>query len=521
MKKKFTLIMLFFSLLAVAAALWQGYEAAHLDSELRRIDERTQGRRLVELSQPRMQSELQRLLRAECNKIAPVPDVNSSQYPAPVTERADFNCGFFLLTATGLKVPPGEEDYANKIQQAPAIFNTIMRKADSPESPIYDPNNQAKYDTRRTVPVFSVFQVPETDLSKPIKRTGDPQPWFAWHYGDNLVYMRSIPTSHGNAAEGFIIDARKLAAHLLPLAEKGLEAPDIGFVKKGEKVNLAPLPLILRPGDKISLPDTAERAKALRGTVVSAWLIAGSSVAVIFGLLAIYARLERRRSDFVSAVTHELRTPLTTFTLYAEMLRDGRVPAEKVDEYHDTLCRESQRLAHLVENVLAFAHLSRGKVRGRQDVGPCAKLLPPLFDKITARLKQAGFSTSVTLDPRCKLLSLRTDLLSVEQILTNLADNAIKYAGGDGAAVAINVLQTHRAIAIRFGDRGEGMGEEAKKKLFHPFSRSAQASKGSKPGVGLGLALSRDLARSIGGELMLERSDAKGTTFVLTLPLGE
>ncbi len=522
MKKKFTLILIFFSLLAIGAALWQAREAASLDSELRRIDERTQGRRLVELSLPRMQAELSRLLREEREKLLPVPDVGAVQYPAPSAPRADFNCGYFLLTPAGLKVPPGEEEFAAILTKAPVIYDAIRRKADSPSSPILDPEKQqVKYDPTRHVPAFSVYQVLETDFSKPMEVSGEPGPYFAWHYGDNLVYMRQVPTTHGNAAEGFVIDAQKLAAHLLPLAEKGLEAPEIGFVHKDEAANLSPLPLVLRPGDSITLPDTAERAQALRGTVVSAWLIAGSSVAVIFGLLAFYARLERRRTDFVSAVTHELRTPLTTFNLYAEMLRDKRVPADKVDEYHETLYRESRRLAHLVENVLALAHLSRGKVRGRQDSGACSKLLPPLFDKVAARLKQAGFSTSVTIDPRCKLLSLRTDLLSVEQILTNLADNAIKYAGGEGASVGINVLQTHRAIAIRFSDRGEGMAEEAKKKLFRPFSRSAKATKGGKPGVGLGLALSRDLARSIGGELMLERSDAKGTTFVLTLPLGE
>ncbi len=522
MKRKFTLIMLFFSLLAVAAAFWQAHEAASLDTELRRIDERTQGRRLVELSLPRLQARLGRLLQGECDKLLPVPDVGSPQYPAPAEARADFNCGYFLLSPAGLKVPPGEEEFAAVLEKAPVIYDAIRRKADSPSAPIFDPNKQqAKYDPGRHVPAFGVYQVYETDFSKPMEVTGEPGNWFGWHYGDNLVYMRSVPTTHGNAAEGFVIDHRKLVAHLLPLAEKGLRTPDIGFALKGETANLPPLPLVLRPGDDISLPDTTERAEALRGTVVSAWLIAGSSVAVIFGLLAFYARLERRRADFVSAVTHELRTPLTTFNLYAEMLRDGRVPEEKVEEYHETLYRESRRLAHLVENVLSFAHLSRGKVRGRQDVGACTKLLPPLFDKIGERLKQAGFAVTTTLDPRCKLLSLRTDLLSVEQILTNLADNAIKYAGGAHAAVGISVLQRHRAIAIRFSDHGEGMAEEAKKTLFHPFSRSAKATKGGKPGVGLGLALSRDLARSIGGELMLEKSDGKGTTFVLTLPLGE
>ncbi len=521
MKHKFALVLALLSLVAIASAFWQAHEAASLDAELRRIDERTQARRLLELSLPPVQAEMMRLIRDERGKLGLGPDVSLPHYPMPEGGKADFNVGFFLLTPAGLMVPEGEEHFANALQKAPAIYDTIRRKADSPSSPIYDPSKQTKYDSKTQMPSFSVYQVTDTDFSKPLQNTGDAGPFFAWHYGDNFVYMRSVPTTHGNAAEGFIIDKNKLAAQLLPFVEKGLRAPEIDFVRGKEAANLAPLPLVLRPGNEVTLPDTRERAQALRGTVVSAWVIAGSSVALIFGLLAFYARMERRRSDFVSAVTHELRTPLTTFNLYAEMLHEGRVPQEKVAEYHETLLRESRRLAHLVENVLALAHLSRGKVRGRQDVGPCSEMLPPLFAKVEDRLSQAGFRVQVSIDPRCKLQSLRTDLLSVEQIFTNLADNAIKYAGGDKAAVTISVHLTHRALTIRFADHGKGMEEEAKKTLFRPFSRSAKASSGRKPGVGLGLALSRDLARSIGGELALEDSSEKGTTFVLTLPLGE
>ncbi|MCQ2366103.1 MAG: HAMP domain-containing histidine kinase, partial [Akkermansia sp.] len=236
-------------------------------------------------------------------------------------------------------------------------------------------------------------------------------------------------------------------------------------------------------------------------------------------ILAVYARLERRRSDFVSAVTHELRTPLTSFQMMTEMLANGQVPADKVDEYHDNLHRESKRLAHLVENVLAFARLTRGKVRGRQDAAPCRQLLSGVFEKTAERLRAAGFKVTVTQDAKTELLSLRTDLLSLEQIFTNLADNTVKYAGSvNTPAVTISTMRSHRSILIRFADNGPGMRDEVRRRLFQPFSHTAQPG---KPGIGLGLALSRDIARSIGGELSLEKSTSQGTSFILTLPLGE
>lgn len=521
MKKKLALILLLFSLLALGAALWQAREAAGLEANLRRIDEEAQARRLLELSLPRVQGELHRLLAEERNKLGQTPPIGRFNYPMPGGGKADFNCGFFLMTPAGLQTPAGEEAFANVLDSATAITDTMRRKADNPSAPVFDPSDVGKYDPRTHLPVFGVYQVKDIDFNTPMKQDGEPGPFFAWHYKDNLVYMRSVPTTHGNAAEGFIIDARKLAAHLLLLVEPGLGAPEIDFVRKGEAANLAPLPLVLRPGNQVKLPDTAARREALRGTVISAWLISFFSIVLLFGLLAFYARLEQRRSDFVSAVTHELRTPLTSFQLYTEMLRGGNLPPEKVAEYHETLYRETRRLGHLVENVLAFARLSRGKVRGRQDVGPCRQLLPEVFGKIGERLRKAGVEFHDSIDPRLGLLSLRTDLLSLEQILTNLADNAIKYAENERPAVAINAIQGRRTLAIRFNDNGPGIPGNMRKGLFRPFSRSASAVQGRKPGVGLGLALSRDLARSIGGELTLERSDDKGTTFLLTLPLGE
>ena len=521
MKKKLVSILLVFSLVAIGAALWQAWQAAHLEDELRAIDYRTQAARLVELSLPRVRAEMETLLRTEQEKLGKTPPIGKVNIPMPRGGKADFNVGFFLLSPAMLQAPVGDEDFARRLAEAPAITNTIRRKAYNPSAPLYDPNEKQSYDPRTQLPVFGVYEVLETDLDKPMRLTGDPGPFFAWNYGDTLVCMRSVPTSHGAAAEGFVIDAAKLSAHLLPLVEPGLKEPSVGFVRRGEAANLAPLPMVLRPGNKVELPDTAARREALRGPVISAWLISILSIIIVFTLLVSYSCMEQRRSDFVSAVTHELRTPLTSFQLYTEMLQDPALPEHKMREYHETLRRESLRLGHLVENVLAYARLTRGKQRERQDVGSCAELLSALLDKTADQLRRAGWSVTITIDPRVSLLRLRTDLISVEQILQNLADNAVKYASSDHPSMTLHALQTHRTLSLRVTDNGPGILPDMQKKLFRPFSHSQKAEDSRKPGIGLGLALSRDLARSIGGDLTLERTSDHGTTFLLTLPLGE
>lgn len=522
MKKKPLIILILFSLLTVGAALWQGYEAATLNSRLDEIDRKAQINRLMELSMPRVQAELDRLLTEERNKMAPEPDFSLAIYPMPKGGKADFNCGYFLLTPGALLVPPGEEDFGHVLSSATVVMDTMRRKAFNPSAPVYEATKPSNYDPRTHLPVFGVYEANDQDFSQPMEAKGKPSPFFAWNHRKNLVYMRSIPTTHGYAAEGFIIDADKLAKHLLPKVEPGLKDAGIDFVKPGENANLSPLPLILRPGDTVELPDSETRREAMRGTVAATWLITLISIGIIFGLLAFYTRMERRRSDFVSAVTHELRTPLTSFALITDMLRRKNTPAEKIEEYHETLYHETRRLAHLVENVLSFARLSRGKVRGRCDSGLCRELLDKAFSKITKQLHDAGFKTHITHDKRCDMVTLHTDLLSLEQILTNLADNAIKYASSAATpTINISMVRTHNMLGIRFTDNGPGIPVELQKSLFRPFSRSARAEQGRKPGVGLGLALARDMARSIGGELALEKSSDAGSTFLLSLPIGD
>ena len=522
MNKKLTLTIILFSLLTLGAAAWLVYETYTLDARLLQLDKDAQQKRLVELSLPRIQAEIKNVLEQERHKLGYAPPIGTLTYEPPTENMPDYVRGYFLLTPAGLQVPEGQEALAREIESKPAIIDTIRRKAFNPAAPVYDPTKPThkKIDFKTQLPIFGIYEAENQDFSKPLEMTGPPGPFYSWYYIDDMVYMRNIRTTHGSAAEGILLDAEKLAKRLMPFVEPALKGASIALCKKNEAPNLFPLPMVLRPGSDIEVPDTAARREAMRGTLASAALVAILAVGILFGLLFFYARLERRRADFVSAVTHELRTPLTSFSLITEMLSNKLVPAEKLDEYHQTLHQESQRLGHLVENVLAFARLTRGKQRGRADHAPCPQLINRALSKIEPRLKEAGFRVQVQHDKRTELLTLRTDLVSLEQIFTNLADNAIKYAAtAEHPTISIVTMRGHDSLRIRFADNGPGIPAKWQRGIFRPFSRSAKDVEGRKPGVGLGLALSRDVARSIGGELALEKSDDKGTTFTLTLPL--
>jgi len=232
--------------------------------------------------------------------------------------------------------------------------------------------------------------------------------------------------------------------------------------------------------------------------------------------------LSERRGAFVSAVTHELRTPLTTFKMYSEMLADGMVTEEtRRQQYLATLCAEANRLGHLVENVLAYARLERGSARTRVERLPLGDLLDRALPRLRERADRSEMKLVVDADEAGLRTVVAVDTAAVEQILFNLVDNACKYAAPQATEKIIHLeaLPDGRFAMLRVRDHGSGISEAGARRLFQPFSKSAQEAAHSAPGIRLGLALCRRLSRSLGGDLRLVSGATPGACFELRLPL--
>lgn len=256
-------------------------------------------------------------------------------------------------------------------------------------------------------------------------------------------------------------------------------------------------------------------------SLILAWscmLLAMIAVAVLLrGVVA----LSERRGAFVSAVTHELRTPLTTFRMYAEMLAEGMVPtAQQRQQYLETLRVEADRLSHLVENVLAYARLERGRHGQRRETLRLETLLDRVEPRLRDRAAQANMQFCVEADQATRAVTLATDPAAVEQILFNLVDNACKYAAAaSDRRIHLRLRDLGRAIEMRVTDHGPGITRKQAKRLFRPFSKSVDEAANTAPGVGLGLALCRRLARALGGQLELQPNNGSGAAFALVLKL--
>lgn len=338
--------------------------------------------------------------------------------------------------------------------------------------------------------------------------------------GPNLLLARRVRVLEGTFLQGCWLDWDVIRRDLMERAVDLLPHARLHAVlTQGEAAPtrmLASLPVRLVSDSSADEPEP--RWSPVRLSLWIAWAcLAVAAVAVALVLHGALA-LSERRGTFVSAVTHELRTPLTTFRLYTEMLDEGMVASPDVQRsYLRTIRAEADRLGHLVENVLSFARLERGRAALGHEVVAPDELLDRLVPRLQLRASQAGMEfVCGSVDSR---VNVRADISVVDQILSNLVDNAVKYArGAADRRIQLDVAPAGRWLALTLRDHGAGLDRKVIRRLFRPFSKSANDAAQSAPGVGLGLALSRRLARSLGGDLRLEENGPLGASFTLTIP---
>ncbi len=341
---------------------------------------------------------------------------------------------------------------------------------------------------------------------------------------DRLILTRRVKRGDDEVVQGCWLDWDKLRTDLVTRYAADLPGLELQPVRRDTDRNqikvsrlLATLPV------QVSLPEDAfplQPWSPLCFALVVAWSMLGLATFAVALLLQGVITLSERRGAFVSAVTHELRTPLTTFRMYAEMLAENMVPsAETRQQYLETLRVEADRLSHLVENVLAYARLERGRQGQRREATSLSNIFDSASHRFADRAAQAGMQ--LVLEPSLETdLVVRTDPAAVEQILFNLIDNACKYAvQASDKRLHLSLATAGNFAVLRVADHGPGINSKAARRLFQPFSKSVHDAACSAPGVGLGLALSRRLAHELGGRLVLESSATAGATFALYLPL--
>jgi len=225
----------------------------------------------------------------------------------------------------------------------------------------------------------------------------------------------------------------------------------------------------------------------------------------------------RAKMDFLAAMSHEFRTPLNAIAGYAQLLELG-VHGELTGdqrEFLERLQRSQRHLLGLVEEVLSFARIEAGTVRYDVSDVTIDELVAHAAEMTLPQMRGKGLRFDLRSGNGD--LRVRADGERVEQILVNLLSNAVKFTD-EGGSITLDYGADGDEIVVSVADTGIGIPGDQLEAVFEPFAQLPHAGSKRSSGVGLGLAISRDLARAMGGDITLASTVGAGSTFTLRLP---
>jgi PAS domain S-box-containing protein len=224
----------------------------------------------------------------------------------------------------------------------------------------------------------------------------------------------------------------------------------------------------------------------------------------------------RARAEFLATMSHELRTPLNAIGGYVDLISlgiRGPVTEQQIDDLK-RIRRSQQHLLGIINDLLNFSRIEAGHLTYDLEYVPLSEILRAVHDMVEPLAASKSLATEWPKDVRALIY---VDRAKTEQILLNLLTNAIKFTPtGGGIAVACRVNRTVASIEVT--DTGIGIPSENLNTIFEPFVQVGRTHSSAHEGAGLGLAISRDLARGMGGELTAASTLGEGSSFTVTLP---
>jgi two-component system, OmpR family, phosphate regulon sensor histidine kinase PhoR len=266
--------------------------------------------------------------------------------------------------------------------------------------------------------------------------------------------------------------------------------------------------------ERLALEEQKRRkSEFLLITLMLAIILAG----IGFSLYAIYTerRANQLKSDFISNVSHELKTPLSLIRMFGELLALGKLKSpDKAKEYADIITREAERLSRLIDNVLDFSRIERGRAAYDFQMGDLGEVVERALAYYRYRVEREGHSLVTKIDDDLPQTLLDENAMTL--LLINLLENAIKYGKGE---IAVYLTRVGNALRLVVGDQGPGIPQDEQKRIFERFYRTRQARGTHVRGSGIGLSLVKHIAEAHGGHVSVESEPGQGAAFIVDVPL--
>jgi len=224
------------------------------------------------------------------------------------------------------------------------------------------------------------------------------------------------------------------------------------------------------------------------------------------------------KSEFIANVSHELRTPLNSIIGFAELLTEiaKNHQDERAAKYADNILRSGRSLLDIINDLLDLAKIEAGKAVLHIDKTSLAGICEDLFHLTGPLADKKQLQVELQINPNIPLL--QTDGGKLQQILYNLLSNAIKFTPAAGRIRIEGEMASEDLVAVTVLDNGPGISKEDQKHIFDKFTQVDPSTTRQHGGAGLGLAIAKDLARMLGGELTVTSELGQGAAFTLTIP---
>ena len=246
---------------------------------------------------------------------------------------------------------------------------------------------------------------------------------------------------------------------------------------------------------------------------VTAGPMPGGALAVLHDVTDL-ERMEATRRDFIANVSHELRTPLTSITGYVETLMDDESFDDEKRDFLSIILKNARRMNRLTEDLLALARVESGEHKLRLEAVPASLLLTDALDALGGLVDDHGMMLEIAFNTDRPVLADRD---AIHQVLSNLIENAAKYAG-DGQRILLGAMDRGSSVELFVQDFGPGIRSEHLQRIFERFYRVDKARSVESGGTGLGLAIAKHIMLAHKGNIRAESILNRGCTFLLTLP---
>jgi signal transduction histidine kinase len=219
------------------------------------------------------------------------------------------------------------------------------------------------------------------------------------------------------------------------------------------------------------------------------------------------------RDEFLAIASHELNTPLTPLKMQIDSLRRAKFSAKRTSEKLDGASRQVTRLAKLVSELLDVSRISGGRLHIEPERFDLAMLVHEIVERMSDEAQRVGSHVALRTE---RPLVGSWDRMRMDQVLTNLLTNAIKY--GEGRPIEVRLSRHGEGARIIVRDHGIGVAPEHQRRIFERFERAASAR--HYGGFGLGLWIARQIVEASGGTIAVESAPGAGSTFIVDLPMG-